>query len=158
MLRDLSSEPTIELIMRADGLDPATLNAADPQQRHYFTSRAIAYMRSHPLEEVKITAVKMWTIFRPNTRKHHEMGLQTALIVCMSLIFPAWLILLLRRKQRPGWTRVDWTFVTTLGLYVLPFLITASDPRYQIPIEICMLSHIAYMISPPSKTATLATT
>jgi hypothetical protein len=157
MLRDLSSEPTVPLIMQADGLDPATMNAADPEQRRYFTRRTIAYLRSHPLEEVKITAVKMWTIFRPNTRKHRTLDAQMAVIVCMSLIFPAWLIFLFRQWRGPGWTRVDWTFIAAFGLYVLPFLITASDPRYQIPIEICMLSHIAYMISPPSKKATLAT-
>jgi hypothetical protein len=73
------------------------------------------------------------------------MSLMTALILCMSLIFPAWVVLLLRRKARTGLDTLDWTFIAAAALYVLPFLITASDPRYQIPLEICLLAHMAYM-------------
>jgi 4-amino-4-deoxy-L-arabinose transferase-like glycosyltransferase len=146
MLRDMTCEPTVALIMKADGMDTTKLDEADPKLQHYFRQRAFAYMRSHPLEEAKITTIKLWTMFRPNTRSHREIGLLKALIVCMSLILPAWLILLLRRRAQTGLDTLDRTFIAALALYVLPFLLTSSDPRYQIPIEICLLSHIAYMV------------
>jgi 4-amino-4-deoxy-L-arabinose transferase-like glycosyltransferase len=145
MLHDLTCEPSVALFMKADGINPDGFNEADPKLQHYFTHRALTYMRSHPLQEAEITAVKLWTFFRPNTRIHHGMSLMTALVLCMSLIFPAWVVLLLRRKARTGLDALDWTFIAAAALYVLPFLITASDPRYQIPLEICLLAHMAYM-------------
>ncbi len=153
MLHDLTCEPSVALFMKADGINPYGFNEADPELQHYFTHRALTYMRSHPLEEVGITAVKLWTIFRPNTRIHHGMGGMTALILCMSLIFPAWVVLLRRRRARTGLDALDWTFIATVALYVLPFLITASDPRYQIPLEICLLAHIACMGKQPWRPA-----
>ena len=53
-----------------------------------------------------------------------------------------------------GLAALDWTFIAAVTLYVLPFLITASDPRYQIPLEICLLAHIACMGKQPGRPAT----
>jgi hypothetical protein len=153
MLHDLTCEPSVALFMKADGMNPDGFNEADPKLQHYFTHRALTYMRSHPLQEVEITAVKFWTIFRPNTRIHHEMDPMTALILCMSLIFPAWVVLLRRRATRTGLDALDWTFIAAVALYVLPFLLTSSDPRYQIPLEICLLAHIACMGNQPRRPA-----
>jgi hypothetical protein len=146
MLADLSCEPTIALILKADGIDPARFATYSlKSQQDYFTHRALAYIRSHPLEQVKITLAKLWTIFRPNTRLHDRIDVTTFLIVAMSLIFPAWLLILLRRRIKVGLDRVDRTFIVATALYVLPFLLTCADPRYQIPLEICLLAHLAYM-------------
>jgi hypothetical protein len=148
MLDDLTCEPSVAMIMQADGMNPAGFDEADPALQRYFRHRAFAFMRAHPLEEVEITLVKLWTVFRPNTRLHHGISLMTALLVLMSLIFPAWLVMLLRRMARFGLDRLDRIFIAMVVLYVLPFLITSSDPRYQMPIEICLLAHIAYMADP----------
>lgn len=145
MLDDLTCEPSVAMIMKADGMPSAGFSEADPALQRYFTRRALAYMRSHPLAEVELTAVKLWTVFRPNTRIHRGVGWMTLPIVCMSLILPVWLLVLVRRGTRIGLDRVDCTFAAAVVLYVLPFLITSADPRYQIPIEICLLSHLAYM-------------
>ncbi len=145
MLQNLNSEPTIVLIMQADGLDPTHIDESDPKLQKYFKQRAIAYIRTHPGEEVKIAVVKFWTVFRPNTRVHGGVGAAALAIVAVSLIFPAWLILLILRAARTGLDRLDWTFVAAFILYVLPFIITCADPRYQIAIEVCLLAHIARM-------------
>ena len=147
MLQDLTCEPSVAMILKADGITSGSFNEADPALQRYFKHRAFAYMRSHPLEEVKITAVKVWTLFRPNTRIHRGINGMTVMILCMSLIFPVWLVLLFRYKKRCGLDTVDRVFLAAAALYVLPFLITASDPRYQIPLETCMLSHIAAMLT-----------
>jgi hypothetical protein len=150
MLRDQTCEPSVGMFMKADGRDPSHIDEIDPALQQYFTQRAFAYMRSHPVREIEITAVKLWTIFRPSTRVHQETGLMTVPIFLMALIFPAWVVVLLRRKMAAGLDRLDLVFIATVALYVLPFLITSSDPRYQIPIEICMLSHIAGMATTAS--------
>jgi hypothetical protein len=158
MLDDLTCEPSVAMIVKADGMSSAGFSETDPAWQRYFTRRALAYMRSHPLAEVELTAVKFWTVFRPNTRVHPRVGWMTIPIVCMSLIFPVWLIVLVRRGRRVGLDRVDWIFAAAVVLYVLPFLLTSSDPRYQIPIEICLLSHIAYMAGPATALPSLAAT
>jgi hypothetical protein len=148
LLQDQSCEPSIGMILKADHIDPAAFAQLDPNlQRRYYTHRTLAYLRFHPIEELKISVVKLWTIFRPNTRIHHGISTATFLILYMSLIFPAWLAMVLYRRLRAGLDHLDWVFVAAVGLYVLPFLITACDPRYQIPLEICLLSHMAYMAS-----------
>ncbi len=146
LLKYLTCEPSIGLILKADGIDPVSFgNQPEKLQQQYYTHRALVFMRSHPVEELKITAVKLWTVFRPNTRIHDALDVTTVLVICMSLIFPAWLAILVRRGIRTGLDRIDWAFIAATILYVLPFLITCSDPRYQIPLEICLLAHIAYM-------------
>jgi 4-amino-4-deoxy-L-arabinose transferase-like glycosyltransferase len=158
MLQDLSSEQSVQFIVRADGKNPVgEAQEGDPELQRYFVRRALAYMKSHPLEEAKLLVVKLWTIFRPDTRTHRGSIAMTALIVGMALIFPAWLILLLRHSLRQhargGFGRLDWVFIAAVVLYVLPFVLTASDPRYQIPLEICLLSHIACMAGGGSRNA-----
>ena len=148
---DMSCERTVALIMIHDGLGDYLVNITDPRLQEYWTHRAFAFMRAHPLAEPKIAMVKLWTVFRPNNRNHPGISLYGLPVILASLIFPVWLILLVLRKMRTGFDRLDWTFIITVALYVLPFLITSSDPRYQIPIEICLLSHIAYMLDPGSK-------
>jgi hypothetical protein len=155
MLDDLTCEPTVAMIMKADGMQSTGFDETTPALQRYFTRRALAYIRSHPLAEAELPAVKLWTVFRPYTRIHRGVSWMTATIVCMSLIFPIWLVLLVRRGMRIGLDRVDWIFAASVVLYVLPFLITSSDPRYQVPIEICLLSHMAYMAGPRGSAAVL---
>lgn len=145
LLDDLSCEPSVGMILRADGMQAVGFNEADPALQVYFKRRALRYIRSHPLGEIEIAAVKLWTLLRPNTRMHRGLSAMAAAIVAMSLIFPVWLILLVWRGTHGGLNAVDRLFIIASVLYVLPFLLTSSDPRYQIPIEICMLAHIAGM-------------
>jgi len=148
MLRDLTSEPTVPLIMRADGMEPVReADEGNPKLQRYFVRRAFAYMRTHPLQEIELLPVKLWTLFRPDTRLNRRSIPLTAMNVGMSLILPVWIILLLRQKARTGLDGLDWIFISAFGLYVLPFLLTCSDPRYQIPIEICLLAHMGCMAS-----------
>ena len=151
LLKDLSCERTVALFMIQDGMEDYLVDISDPRLQEYWTHRAFAFMRAHPQEEPKIAMVKLWTVFRPNTRNHPAMSVYGVPTILESLIFPAWLILLVLRKVRSGLDRLDWTFIVMVALFVLPFLITSSDPRYQIPIEICLLSHIAYMLDSGSK-------
>jgi Dolichyl-phosphate-mannose-protein mannosyltransferase len=152
MLDDLSCEPSVAMILKADGMPSQGFNEADPALQRYFSHRARVFIQSHPMEEIPITAVKLWTLFRPNSRMHRGLSGVGLLVIAMSLIFPVWFFLLIRRAKRTGLNAVDWMFVSATVLYVLPFLITSSDPRYQIPIEICMLSHIAAMLSKGAET------
>ena len=147
LLDDLSCEPSVGMILKADGMQSAGFNEADPALQVYFRRRAFAYIRSHPLGEVRITAVKLWTLFRPNTRLHHGVSVMTAAIVAPSLIFPVWIVLLAARWKRAGLDAVESLFLAATVLYALPFLITSSDPRYQVPLEVCMLAHIAAMLT-----------
>ena len=151
LLEDLSCERTVALVMIHDGLEDYLVDISDPRLQEYWTHRAFAFMRAHPMEEPGIAMVKLWTVFRPNNRNHPAMSLYGIPAILESLIFPAWLIVLVLRKVRTGLDRLDWTFIAMVALFVLPFLITSSDPRYQIPLEICLLSHIAYMLDPGSK-------
>jgi len=156
MLRESTSEPSVQLILSADGMAPVDeADEGDPTLQRYFVKRAFAYMRAHPMEEVKLIPVKIWTVFRPDVRLHRGLSPSSALIVCMSLILPAWLLVLLRKYARTGFDSLDWTFIAAFALYVLPFLLTACDPRHQIPIEICLLSHMACMAGKSSRRAAL---
>ena len=119
---DMSCERTVALFMIHDGLGDYLVNITDPRLQEYWTHRAFAFMRAHPLEEPKIAMVKLWTVFRPSNRNHPGMSLYALPVILESLIFPAWIILLVLRKVRTELDRLDWTFIVTVALFVLPFL------------------------------------
>jgi hypothetical protein len=146
MFNDLTCEPSVGMIMKADGIYRPGFSEGDPDLKRYFIHRTFTYIRAHPLQELKLSAVKLWTLLRPNTRMHPGISSLTIPIVAMSLIFPAWVFLVVRRKLRTGLDLVDDVFILATALYVLPFILTASDPRYQIPLEICLLAHMAAMV------------
>jgi hypothetical protein len=81
---------------------------------------------------------------------HRGLSPSTALVILVSCIFPLWLFLVLRQSVQTALDKFDWYFVFAVVLYALPFLLTASDPRYQIPLEICLLAHLArlWKVSP----------
>jgi hypothetical protein len=153
LLQNQSSEQSVSLFMKADGLSyqgediiaNPKFQEFDPQLQRYFIHHGLEYIRNHPINEVKITAVKLYIFLSPYRRLHRGLNLWTIPVSAMATVIPVWLILLLR-KSRCGFDSYDRIFIATAVLYVLPFLLTATDPRYQFPLDIVLLPHIARLI------------
>jgi 4-amino-4-deoxy-L-arabinose transferase-like glycosyltransferase len=143
MLQDQTGEPTVALILAADNMPSVQFDKASPAMQHYYLHRTLAYARSHPAQEVMLTFTKLWTFLRPNTRIHPGRSLWTLPIFAMALVIPAWAVLLLWKRHLDAWDKL---FLWTAFLYVLPFLLTVSDPRYQVPLDIVLLAPIALLI------------
>ncbi len=153
MLRNQTPEQSVALFMKADGIDYGDadiithprLSGYTPALQHYFTHRAWQYICNHPLGEVEITAVKLYLFLSPYRRLHRGLSLWTIPVVAMALVIPVWLVLLMLKARR-GLDLYDKVFIVAAFLYVLPFLLTAVDVRYQFPLDIALLPHIAKLI------------
>ncbi len=153
MLRNQTPEQSVSLFMKADGFNyqdadiitNPKLQGYPPQLQSYLLHRGLEYIRNHPIDEVKIAAVKLYIFLSPYRRLHRGLSLWTIPVYTMATVIPVWLILLLQKSRR-GFDSYDRIFIATAVLFVLPFLLTASDPRYQFPLDIVLLPHIAKLI------------
>ncbi len=153
MLQNQTPEQSVSLFMKAEGLNyqdvdiiaNPKLQGYTPQLQRYFIHHGLEYIRNHPINELKITAVKLYIFLSPYRRLHRGLSLWTIPVVAMALVIPIWLVLLMLKARR-GLDLYDKVFIAAAFLYVLPFLLTAVDPRYQFPLDIVLLPHIARLV------------
>jgi hypothetical protein len=143
LIEDLNAEPSIAPALRAahPGLVPA-----DPAPDFYFsaalepvyTGNAFSFALHHPVEQLRLIAIKLFTLLRPDT-KVHRLGTAAGLVKAM-LALPALLFLIaLLAPGRPALTQIDWLLLAFAVLYVLPFLLTNADPRLRTPLDALLL-------------------
>jgi len=137
----LNAEPSIVPSLLANGMTQA---AADPQSlelQHYYVAQSVAFVRTHPLLELRLIAVKFFCFFRPDTKLHSIGTLFGDVELLLALAAPLWLLtLLLRRKL---WQPQDTLLLWLAVLYLVPFLLTNSDPRFRYTLDILLITHMA---------------
>lgn len=112
-----------------------------PGARVGFTHRSVEFAREHPGTEVELVGVKLFTLFRPDTKVHPLRSLWGVLKGLLAL--PVFLFLgALLWLGRPPLDRDDWLLLVAEALYIVPFLMTNSDPRFRFPLDALLLLHL----------------
>jgi len=107
-----------------------------------FTRRSIQFASHHPGEELGLFAIKLFTFFRPDTKLHSlfsASGLIKSFLALPVILFLAILLL----PGSPPLSFYDRLLFAFEICYVLPFLLTNSDPRFRIPLDALLLLHLA---------------
>jgi hypothetical protein len=124
--------------------EPLT-NIYAPTMSSYFTRQTILFARHHPGEEIKLVFLKLFTLFRPDTKVHplvSPFGLMKA-----ALALPVFLLLAaLLLPPRPALSFDDYLLFATELLYILPFLLTNADPRFRISLDALFLLHLVSLL------------
>ncbi len=142
LLTSLNAEPSIYPSLLADGFS-SDVNIYSADLRPYYVQHALMYMRQNPLSAVKLVVLKLGTMLRPDTKIHPVTSLGGVVKVVLALAVPFWVSTLVALRGH-AWELEDWLFVTFVIAYMIPFLITNSDPRFRIPLDILVLTHVIY--------------
>ena len=139
LLVNLNAEPSIYPSLMANGFGP-NVDVYNPGLRPYYVHQAFLFIRQQPLGALKLLALKLVTLLRPDTKIYPLASLGGFVKGILALAIPFWLLSLLVFRSRP-WETGDWLFVMFAVAYVVPFLLTNSDPRFRIPLDILLLTH-----------------
>jgi hypothetical protein len=101
-----------------------------PAYRHL----AVQFIREHPGTAVWLIGVKFWNMMRPDFQVHSAKSLGGMLKILSALAVPLW-VLGMFVLPHPGPPRVKYVLVLTVALYILPFLVTVSSPRFRVPLD-----------------------
>ncbi len=145
LLHELNAENSIGVdIVRLKG--PVTVDELySPAMGSFYTRQSIHFALHHPGVEVELVLVKLFTLFRPDTKVHRLLsgpGLVKALLAAPAFLFLAALLL----HRRGPFSLEDRMLFATEILYILPFLLTNSDPRFCIPLEALFLLHLVSLL------------
>lgn len=146
LLSRLNAEPSIPLALAAHGI------ADSGVQGGTYADLALGYIGDHPGNFVELIGIKLLTLFRPDFRQIEWsiFGIgqvaKVALQIVNALPVFVWLVVRasvwFKRRVRP-----NWLIVASVVLYVLPFLVTNSDPRFRLPIDLLFIIDAVVAIS-----------
>ncbi len=109
-----------------------------------YTGRAIGFAIHHPGDEIKLFFYKFFIFFHPDTKLHallSPFGLVKSVLALPVLLFLAVLLF----PGRPPVTFDDKLLFAFEILYILPFLLTNSDPRFRTPLDALLLLHTVWL-------------
>lgn len=150
LLDSLNAEPSIlPSVLDADPAllpAPATSEALyAPSLESFYKTQSLLFIKRHPFQEFDLIAIKLFTFFRPDTKVYTLRSTHGLLKAVLALPAPLFLILLLL-PPRPALDHRDRLLLAIYLCYVVPFLLTNSDPRFRTPLDILLLLHIVRMI------------
>jgi hypothetical protein len=145
LVDNLNAEPSIYPSLRANGFGPE-VNVYDPALQPYYVDHALLFIRQNPLVAVKLVVLKLATLLRPDTKIYPITSRGGIVKALLALATPLWLISLIALRGYT-WGVEDWLFVLFAVAYIVPFLLTNSDPRFRIPLDILVLTHAIYRIA-----------
>jgi hypothetical protein len=95
------------------------------------------YIDHHVLGFLSLVLIKFWVFFSPRTL-HSQSIAYAAVQVILSLPVVIWAYGLVCLGRQRGW-RSCWTRIGFVSLYIFPFLVTNSDSRFRMPLDIWFL-------------------
>lgn len=148
LLSALNAEPSLMPALKADGHAMSDAETHHKAAMPVLNKLAVQYAWTHPKEEIVLPAVKLLTLLRPDSKVHGLHDTQGKVKALLALAVPFWLVVLLwRRRQLDA---ADRLLVLTAVCYVLPFLLTNSDPRFRTPLDLMLLTHSVSLIETSS--------
>jgi hypothetical protein len=116
-----------------------------PQIGATYTRRSIDFAIHHPIDEIKLLFLKLFIFFHPDTKLHalfSPFGLVKSFLALPVFLFLAALLL----PGRPHLTFDDKLLFAFEAIYILPFLLTNSDPRFRTPLDALLLLHLVSLL------------
>jgi 4-amino-4-deoxy-L-arabinose transferase-like glycosyltransferase len=142
LLDSLNAEPSIYPSLLAAGFSPQ-VDVYNPDLRPYYVQQGLRYIRQNPFQACKLLLLKLATLLRPDTKIHPLASMGGAVKALLALAVPGWLLVLMLLRDR-HWGLEDWLFLVCVVAYVGPFLLTNSDPRFRVPLDVLVLAHTIY--------------
>lgn len=146
-LTSLNGESSIDQAYRArhPEIGTSTTDYHDHSLNGFYLRSSIGYVRQQPFSEVKLIAIKLFTLFRPDIRSNstsRAVGVVKYLLALPVVFF----LFLLALPGRARLDRVDRLLLVVYVVYILPFLLTNSDPRFRIPLDVLLLLHCSRLL------------
>lgn len=140
LLYDFNAEGSIPEGLRYSGyggvVDSKTTQSHGQISRIYRKLGA-DFVVQNPTEYIYLAALKLFTLLRPDYRREPSLWNVRALSKTVA-IFPwvCWLVCAIAVRPASGFERTAFYMIAVcLMAYVIPFLITNSDPRFRVPID-----------------------
>jgi 4-amino-4-deoxy-L-arabinose transferase-like glycosyltransferase len=122
-----------------------------PNMTALYIRWGMTYWREHPDRMLALTGLKVVNLFRPDYRQVYRSHVAPPIVIMIMqtlLALPAlvWTLLRLSRWHRPLYNcTLNSAGVVGLAavLYVLPFALTNSDPRFRLPLDLIFILDIA---------------
>jgi hypothetical protein len=134
LLNHLNAEYSLVPDFYASHPGQSAPNFYSPELGATYTRRSIDFAIHHPGEEIKLLFLKLFIFFHPDTKLHalfSPFGLVKSFLALPVFLFLAALLL----PGRPRFTFDDKLLFAFEGIYILPFLLTNSDPRFRTPLD-----------------------
>jgi hypothetical protein len=139
LLTSLNAEPSIYPSLLAEDFS-TNVNIYNPDLRPYYMKQALLQARDKPLETIKLVLLKLVTLLRPDTKIYPLSSLGGMVQAALALAIPIWLVALTASRGE-AWGLSDSLFLLFVVSYVTPYLVTNSDPRFRIPLDVLLLTH-----------------
>lgn len=145
LLRDFSGENSLGEALQARGFSSGDTRdgwfSFPPQT---YKQLALDYVKNHPFEYVKLTALKLFTLLRPGYHMVENFtwdsleGLKRFSKIILATPFFIW-IFFVWKTRKEFFERENLFIFLAAVLYLLPFLIANADPRYRFPLDIILI-------------------
>lgn len=146
LLKDYSGENSHKEALEARGFSSVEIfeeRLSFPQET--YTELALDYIKSHPLEYMKLAGLKLFTLLRPGYHKpedsERDLGgmLKQFSKIILALPFFVWLFFVYKTRNN-FFERENLFIFLVVILYILPFILANADPRYRFPLDIIFIA------------------
>lgn len=143
LLQHLNGEPSVVPSLLEQHRYAEAASAHDLAWRAEYSQSARIFAKTHPVEELRLVAVKLFTLLRPDTKLHPVRSAPGLPKLLCSLGIPVWIAIVVwfRGGRHGEWTAADTFVCLVAAFYVLPFLLTNSDPRFRTGLEVLAVAH-----------------
>ncbi len=150
LLRETTGEYSTFEALEDEGILDLQAFSKD-QQTELLLSLSWRFVRDNPFAYGALLGTKILNFFRPDYRRINSGGFGPSLVIgCIQTLLatPAliWMVLRLRTRRHIRWDAGLYG-VLLLPMYLLPFVLTYSEPRYRWPIDVLLLLEAAYLVS-----------
>lgn len=145
LLREFNAEPSIVSSLQELPDGRALLATSPTMLGTFYTHAAASFARAHPFTEIGLIFLKLFTLLRPATM-HYPLLSWIGLLRCTLALPVVVLAAVLLIPRRPSLLPEDKLLLFLAVLYVVPFLITNSDPRFRTPLDILVLAYLGSLL------------
>lgn len=147
LLRWENAEPSIAPALRSELGSRASADPHDPRLGKELTALAAEYIWDHPLRwGIGYSTLKLLTLFRPDTKIHALRSAVGCVRLFVSLGVFVWAGAFATSLRARRIDARDWILLAASVAYVLPFLMTNSDPRLGFPLLLLLWVHAAALM------------
>lgn len=139
LFSSLNAEPSIYPSLLAAGFSQ-DVDPYAPALQPFYVQHALVYIRHDLLRAAKLMLLKLLTLLRPDTKIYPLNSSGGMVKLVLALAIPVWLLVIMVSRDA-AWRIEDWLFVLFGLSYIVPFLLTNSDPRFRIPLDVLVLTH-----------------
>ncbi len=147
LLLDENAEPSIPMALAESGVTRVSAAPRDTRLNKQYMELGERYIHNHPLQwSAAYSALKLFTLFRPDTKIHRLRSAIGVSRLLVSLGVPLWIAAFLWRMRLRDLDMQDWILLALGVVYVLPFMVTNSDPRLGFPLLLLFWVHAIALV------------